>query len=110
MGRRTRHSVAIWHCVEGTHAAHAGIVTKSSRGSGLPWLASLHLGQKARGVNPQGAGHLKELNHIEPTFAALHFRDEALGASELPCQLDLRQALRAAGVGQQAPETDVFCG
>ena len=69
---------------------------------------TLDLGQQARGVNPQGAGHFKELNHIESTFAALHFRDEALGAPELPGQLDLREALGAAGVSEQLAEAGVF--
>ncbi len=71
---------------------------------------TLDLGQQARGVNPQGAGHFEELNHIEPTLAALHFRDERLRASELLRELHLREALGSAGIGQQAPETRVFAG
>ncbi len=86
------------------------ILTKSSRATGAQWLPSLDFGQQARGVSPQGAGHLKELNHIEPTFAPLHFRDERLRAPELPGQLDLRETLGSAGVGEQAPEASVLAG
>ena len=63
---------------------------------------------KASHVRPGQRTH--DLDHIGPAFALFDLGDERLRASELPGQLDLREALGAAGVGQQASEAGVFAG
>ena len=89
---------------------HTEVVQQSCCASGVPWLAPIDLSQQLRGVHLQGAGHVQELDYIESTFAALHLRDEALGASELRGECRLRETRGTTRVGQEAPEAGVLAG
>jgi hypothetical protein len=71
-------------------------------------LLPLEIGDDLRGIHPQSTSDIKELNDIEPPFAALEFRDERLRAPELLGQCHLRQACATTRFRQDLAEVLVL--
>lgn len=71
-------------------------------------LSPLEVGDDLDRIHFQSTSDIKELDHIQPPFAALELRHERLRTPELIGQCDLRQAGATTRVRQELAEMLMF--